>query len=99
MHLRSIYSDGLLCTVYEKSTRDVGYDITQVFPIMGKFTVADIRYDGSEGELYDLREDPLQWRNLWSDARYKRRKSDLIADMYDTLPKPRANPLPVEAPA
>ena len=27
MHLRTIYRDGWVCTVYEKSTRDVGYDV------------------------------------------------------------------------
>jgi arylsulfatase A-like enzyme len=56
-------------------------------------------YDGSEGELYDLREDPLQWRNLWSDAGYRGRRSDLIADLRDHLPAERQPKLAVEAPA
>jgi arylsulfatase A-like enzyme len=56
-------------------------------------------YAGTEGELYDLREDPLQWRNLWDDAGYARRKSDLIADLYDHLPRAREPKLAVEAPA
>ncbi len=59
----------------------------------------DIAYDGTEGELYDLREDPLQWRNLWSDPGYKKLKSDLIADLYDNLPPVRNPKLTVEAPA
>jgi hypothetical protein len=59
----------------------------------------DISYDGSEGERYNLREDPLQWRNLWSDAGCAKLKSELIADLYDILPPPRDPQLPVEAPA
>lgn len=43
-------------------------------------------YDGSEGELYDLKNDPRQWRNLWSDEAHKALKSDLIADLRDHLP-------------
>ena len=100
MHLRTIYRDGWVCTVYEKSTRDYGFDIDQ---IPGVFRVAqelpDIRYDGTEGELYNLKEDPRQWRNLWSDAGHQKIKSDLVADLYDNLPQPRTNPLPVDAPA
>ncbi len=56
-------------------------------------------YEGTEGELYDLREDPLQWRNLWADAGYARLKSDLIADLRDHLPPERNPKLTVEAPA
>ncbi len=59
----------------------------------------DIRYEGIEGELYNVHEDPRQWRNLWNDAGYARRKSDLIADLYDHLPRPRDPQLRVEAPA
>jgi len=59
----------------------------------------DISYDGTEGELYNLREDPMQWRNLWNDAGFTKLKSDLIADLYDNLPPPRDPQLPVEAPA
>ena len=58
-----------------------------------------VLYDGTEGELYDLREDPLQWRNLWDDAGYRTRRSDLLADLYDHLPAERSPKLSVEAPA
>jgi len=43
-------------------------------------------YDGTEGELYDLREDPHQWHNLWDDPERQALKRDLIADLRDHLP-------------
>ncbi|TXL71137.1 sulfatase [Vineibacter terrae] len=70
MHLRTIYRDGLVCTVYEQSTLYPG--------------------DGSVGELYDCRHDPLQRRNLWTDPAWQARKKDLIADLYDHLPPARS---------
>jgi arylsulfatase A-like enzyme len=100
MHLRSIYRDGLVCTVYEPSTTDAGWDLARLYKAFGvDLPLPDVRYDGSEGELYDLREDPLQWRNLWSDPAYAARKSDLVADLYDHLPRPREPRLRVDAPA
>ena len=56
-------------------------------------------YEGTEGELYDLREDPLQWRNLWDDPGSRTLRSDLVADLYDHLPPARDPRLRVEAPA
>lgn len=55
-----------------------GYTITSYLP--------GTIYDGSEGELYDHRNDPQQWRNLWDDPAYKSLKSDLLADLRDNLP-------------
>jgi arylsulfatase A-like enzyme len=99
MHLRTIYRDGYVCTVYEKTTRDYGFDLEWVYRAFGRnVPMPDVTYDGTEGELYNLREDPLQWQNLWSDAAAKKVKSDLIADLYDNLPKEQ-KVLPVEAPA
>src|SRR6202041_1333067 len=52
MHLRSIYRDGYTLTVYEKSTRDVGFDLAGVPPMLApRGPIEDIRYDGTEGEL------------------------------------------------
>jgi arylsulfatase A-like enzyme len=100
MHLRTIYRDGFVCTVYEPSTTEHGWDLARLYRTMGvDLPMPDVHYDGSEGELYDLRHDPLQWRNLWNDAGYAKRKSDLVADLYDHLPKAREPRLPVEAPA
>jgi arylsulfatase A-like enzyme len=100
MHLRSIYRDGWLCTVYEKSTRDMGFDMAQIPALLrGTSPSPNIFYDGTEGELYNLAEDPFQWRNLWSDGGCQRLKSDLIDDLYVHLPKPRDPLLSVDAPA
>ena len=100
MHLRTIARDGFVCTVYEPSTRGVGFPAAPVLRRMG-YTGAlpDIVYDGSEGELYDLRNDPLQWRNLWADPAYAALRSDLVADLRDHLPPPRTPALAVEAAA
>ncbi len=46
-------------------------------------------YDGSEGELYDLRNDPNQFENLWDDPARKILRSELIEDLYQHLPASR----------
>ena len=100
MHLRTIHRDGFTCTVYEPSTHDVGFSLARVYRAFGAdLPLPDVAYNGSEGELYNLNEDPLQWRNLWNDPGYAQLRSDLIADLYDHLPPPRRPPLHVEAPA
>ncbi len=100
MHLRTIYRDGYTCTVYEASTRDVGWRAEPVLNFGGwTGDQPGIVYDGTEGELYHVAEDPHQWRNLWADAGYASLKADLIADLYDHLPASRTPPLTVEAPA
>jgi arylsulfatase A-like enzyme len=51
-------------------------------------------YEGAPyGELFDAAEDPLQWRNVWSDPAYRAIRTDLVADLYDSLPPPRAERL------
>jgi arylsulfatase A-like enzyme len=55
-------------------------------------------YEGTEGELYDLAEDPRQWRNLWDDPSRKTLKKELLAALYDSLPDARSERLAVEAP-
>ena len=50
------------------------------------------RYDGSEGELYALADDPHQWRNLWDKAECKSLR-DLLA-----VCDGRDEPLPKVAP-
>ena len=55
-------------------------------------------YDGNEGELYSLTDDPLQWRNLWDESAYRATREDLVADLYDSLAPARPDRLKVEAP-
>jgi arylsulfatase A-like enzyme len=54
-------------------------------------------YDGTEGELYRVDDDPHQRVNLWDDAGYRSVRDDLVADLFDTLPEPRAETLGVVA--
>jgi arylsulfatase A-like enzyme len=98
MHLRSIYRDGYLCTVYEESTDGQPNGLEET---MGERVLrpSGIHYDGSEGELYDVEADPHQFRNLWDEPSCRSLRSDLVADLYDSLPEGREKPLKVEAPA
>lgn len=55
-------------------------------------------HDGSEGELYDLIEDPLQRVNLWSDPSRRALRDDLLADLWDSQPPARSPRPELEAP-
>jgi arylsulfatase A-like enzyme len=55
-------------------------------------------HDGTEGELYDITDDPLQRRNRWGDAAVAALQSDLLADLWDHQPPMRSPQLLVEAP-
>ncbi len=55
-------------------------------------------HDGTEGELYDLGEDPLQQVNRWDDPACAALKSDLVADLWDHQPPMRRPRGRVEAP-
>jgi hypothetical protein len=55
-------------------------------------------YSGTEGELYDLGDDPDQRHNLWDDPARRRLRDELVADLYDHLPERREPALPREAP-
>src|SRR5207244_3236704 len=102
MHLRSIWRDGWLCTVYLPSNGDHpgAATISDIAAQIGGAVLdATVQYDGTEGELYDLTDDPWQGRNLWDDPAHKTMRSDLVADLMDHLPAVRDPLLPVEAPA
>ena len=43
-------------------------------------------HDGTDGELYDLTNDPLQHVNLWHDASHRAIRDDLLDDMWRNLP-------------
>ena len=97
-HLRSVYRDGWMCTVYEPSTGGQPNGLEKVWGD-GVLKVAPVQYEGTEGELYQLDEDPHQWHNRWDDPSVAALRSDLVADLYDTLAPLEVRPLEVEAPA
>ena len=55
-------------------------------------------HDGTEGELYNLVDDPLQRTNLWDDPAAAAMRSDLVADLWDRQPPVRAPRLALVAP-
>jgi arylsulfatase A-like enzyme len=97
MHMRSIYRDGWLCTVYEESTDGRPNGLERTWG-NGVLSPCGVHYDGSEGELYRVDEDPYQWHNHWDDAGCRSIRRDLVADLYDSLPAERRELL-VDAPA
>ncbi len=46
-------------------------------------------FDGSEGELYNLVDDPAQHRNLWDEAAHRPLRDDLVAAIRDSFPPAR----------
>jgi arylsulfatase A-like enzyme len=55
-------------------------------------------HDGSEGELYDLVDDPLQRTNLWDDPSRRSLRDDLLADLWDNQPAVHEPRLQLQAP-
>ncbi|HET6949424.1 MAG TPA: sulfatase/phosphatase domain-containing protein, partial [Acidimicrobiales bacterium] len=57
-------------------------------------------HDGSEGELYDLADDPLQRVNRWDDPALAGVRDDLVGELRDHAQAypPRTPRLPLEAP-
>jgi arylsulfatase A-like enzyme len=55
-------------------------------------------HEGSEGELYDLGEDPLQRVNLWDDPARRSARDDLLGDLLDHEPPARPTRPRLEAP-
>ncbi len=55
-------------------------------------------HDGTEGELYNLIEDPLQQRNLWDDTAARPVREDLVGALSDHRPQPHIPHLALQAP-
>jgi arylsulfatase A-like enzyme len=55
-------------------------------------------HDGTEGELYDLVDDPLQQRNRWDDPASASLRSDLLADLWDHQPEQHSPRIELQAP-
>ncbi|MBV9284451.1 MAG: sulfatase-like hydrolase/transferase [Acidimicrobiia bacterium] len=100
IHLRTMWRDDWQVTVYLPSNGDHpgAREMTEGIAALGMPAESTIRYDGTEGELYNLAEDPMQWHNLWDDPSAAAMKKDLVADLMDNLPPVRDPLLPVEAP-
>ncbi|HEX7725211.1 MAG TPA: sulfatase-like hydrolase/transferase [Rhizomicrobium sp.] len=54
-------------------------------------------YEGTEGELYDLQSDPLQWRNLWDEPAAQPLKKALLEELRAKTPKQKEPHRPVVA--
>jgi arylsulfatase A-like enzyme len=107
MHLRSVYRDGWLCTVYEPSTAGQPNGLEEAWgeavlrPCPVVYEQAQTGPGGvgiATGELYEVENDPHQFENLWDDAAHRTRRDDLVADLYDSLPT-EVRHLKVVAPA
>ncbi len=55
-------------------------------------------HDGTEGELYDIRDDPLQRHNRWDDPALRSTRDDLVTDLWDHQPRAHRPLLALEAP-
>ncbi|MGZ6006524.1 MAG: sulfatase family protein [Rhizomicrobium sp.] len=55
-------------------------------------------YEGTEGELYNMAEDPHQWHNLWNEPSAAGMKRDLLDDLRARTPKGDTRRRQVEAP-
>jgi arylsulfatase A-like enzyme len=55
-------------------------------------------HDGTEGELYDLVDDPLQRVNRWDDPSWRSLRDDLLADLWASQPPDHEPRLLLEAP-
>src|SRR5664280_2381354 len=55
-------------------------------------------HDGTEGELYDLVDDPLQRHNRWDDPAMRPLRDDLVDDLWSSQPPSRRDRLVLESP-
>jgi arylsulfatase A-like enzyme len=55
-------------------------------------------HDGTEGELYNLVDDPLQQQNRWDDPALRSQRDDLVADLHDSEPATHEPRLQLQAP-
>lgn len=55
-------------------------------------------HEGTEGELYDLANDPLQHVNLWDDPAHRAQRDALLADLWDNIPSTASTRRECDAP-
>jgi arylsulfatase A-like enzyme len=96
MHLRSVYRDGWLCTVYEPSTagqpngleEEWGDNVLTPCPVVYEQTETGPGGIGiATGELYNVDDDPYQFENLWDSTAHRAQRDALVADLYASLPE------------
>ena len=97
LHLRTIHLNGYNCTVYEKTTIDSGGNRIDI-PGYTVGAPSPYHYRGDEGELYDLRNDPGELRNLWGSSGHRKIRDELIHSLYAARPPRRDDWPSVEAP-
>ncbi|MFW0785435.1 sulfatase-like hydrolase/transferase [Gordonia sp. CPCC 206044] len=96
--MRTIVREGWICTAYEPTDRDYGFDRARRYADFGippEDVPELIVYDGTEGELYNYRDDPYQWDNRWDDPTVRELRDALVADLYEHLAparEPRLRP-------
>ena len=104
MHLRTIYRDGWLCTAYEPSTVGEPNGLGEVVrgdrgcSAAASARSARSRTTAPKASSTTVEDDPHQWVNRWDDPECKAVREDLVADLYEALPKER-NILEVVRPA
>ena len=91
MHLRTIYRDGWICTVYEPTANEGLWGR----PDRRRWTSSTTAPKASSTTSTTTR---YQWRNLWDDPARQASASDLVASLYDKLPSQREPRLFPEAP-
>ena len=97
MHLDTIVDQQWIATAYRPTDGSRGGRWPFVEWLMGsKGTIP--RYDGTEGELYDRRNDPHMHRNLWGDPAHAHVRRELLEKLRAALPRERAVPIRPSAP-
>ena len=85
-------------TQYESHTPDASIVMNSMFANNIKCVLYERTktYDGTEGELYDLEQDPGELVNLWDHPDYAAVKSDMIETIRkDLLARPKAYNRPI----
>jgi hypothetical protein len=96
MHLRTIHRGGWTCTAYLPSDSRGGR-FRAYWAIWGRGSRIP-RYDGTEGELYDTKNDPHHFENRWDDPRVRAMRDELLEDLRRHLPPERTPALRFAAP-
>jgi arylsulfatase A-like enzyme len=98
MHIESLVDERWVASAYRRTDGSGGGHWPFIEWLMGS-KGAIPRYDGTEGELYDRRNDPLMQRNLWNDPDHRRVRSQLLDQLDAKLPPSREPPIKPDGPS